>query len=112
MAKAHELPGNRCIHEDHRRAGTGAIGRHRHRGGVFFGIALVLGAFTRPLALLFCLFTLGTAFLGHRYWKLEGAERHANMLNFYKNLSITGGLLLLAVTGPGRYALTGLSGSA
>ena len=78
----------------------------------FFGIALVLGAFTRPLALLFCLFTLGTAFLGHRYWKLEGAERHANMLNFYKNLSITGGLLLLAVTGPGRYALTGLSGSA
>ena len=64
----------------------------------FFGIAL--------------LFTLGTAFLGHRYWKLEGAERHANMLNFYKNLSITGGLLLLAVTGPGKYALTGLSGSA
>ena len=27
------------------------------------------------------------------------------MLNFYKNLSIMGGLLLLAVTGPGRYAL-------
>jgi len=78
----------------------------------FFGIALVLGAFTRPLALLFCLFTLGTALLGHRYWKLEGAERHANMLNFYKNLSITGGLLLLAVTGPGRYALTTLSGPA
>src|SRR5207245_8848951 len=58
------------------------------------------------------LFTLGTALLGHRYWKLEGAERHANMLNFYKNLSITGGLLLLAVTGPGKYALTGLSGPA
>lgn len=72
---------------------------------LFVGIAIVLGIFTRPLALLFCAFTLGTALIGHRYWKLEGAERHENLLNFYKNLSIMGGLLLLAVTGPGRYAL-------
>ena len=69
------------------------------------GIALVLGIYTRPLALLFCLFTLVTALMGHRYWQLEGAERHENMLNFYKNLSIMGGLLLLVVTGAGRYAL-------
>ncbi len=67
---------------------------------LFVGVAIVLGIFTRPLAVL-----LGTALIGHRYWKLQGAERHANMLNFYKNLSIMGGLLLLAVTGPGRYAL-------
>ncbi|NMM81431.1 hypothetical protein B2J86_10950 [Acidovorax sp. SRB_14] len=69
------------------------------------GIALVLGVFTRPLALLMALFTLGTALIGHRYWRLQGPERHANLLNFYKNASITGGLLLLAITGPGRYAL-------
>lgn len=69
------------------------------------GIALMLGIFTRPLALLLCLFTLVTALIGHRYWKLQGAERHANLLNFYKNLSIMGGLLLLAVTGAGQYAL-------
>ena len=71
----------------------------------FVGIALVLGLWTRPLALLFCAFTLATAFMGHRYWTLTGAARHENQLNFYKNLSIMGGLLLLAVTGPGRYAL-------
>jgi putative oxidoreductase len=29
----------------------------------------------------------------------------ANMINFYKNLAIIGGLLLLCVTGPGRYSL-------
>ncbi len=69
------------------------------------GIALVLGVFTRPLALLMALFTLATALIGHRYWTLQGPERHANLLNFYKNASITGGLLLLAITGPGRYAL-------
>lgn len=69
------------------------------------GIALMLGIFTRPLALLLCLFTLVTALIGHRYWNFQGSERHANLLNFYKNLSIMGGLLLLAVTGAGQYAL-------
>ena len=34
---------------------------------IFVGIAIVLGIFTRPLALLFCAFTLGTALIGHRY---------------------------------------------
>jgi len=28
-----------------------------------------------------------------------------NMINFYKNISIMGGLTLLAVTGPGKFAL-------
>jgi putative oxidoreductase len=55
----------------------------------------------------FIAFTLGTALLGHRYWRLQGAARHENLLNFYKNVSIAGGLLLLAITGPGRYALIG-----
>jgi putative oxidoreductase len=32
-------------------------------------------------------------------------EQYMGMINFYKNISIAGGLLLLAVTGPGRYAI-------
>jgi putative oxidoreductase len=36
---------------------------------------------------------------------MDGAERMANMINFYKNISIIGGLLLLCVTGPGRYSI-------
>ncbi|SFC05525.1 putative oxidoreductase [Polaromonas sp. OV174] len=71
----------------------------------FAGIALVLGVLTRPLALLYVVFTFATALLGHRFWTLSGAEREANKINFLKNLSIMGGLLLLAITGPGKYAL-------
>jgi putative oxidoreductase len=36
---------------------------------------------------------------------MEGAERHANSINFYKNLSIVGGFLLLYVTGAGKYSV-------
>ena len=73
----------------------------------FFGIGIILGVWTRILAWIFVAFTLATALLGHRYWRLQGEERHANLLNFYKNVSIAGGLLLLAIVGPGRFALTG-----
>ncbi|MEI7037011.1 DoxX family protein [Fulvimonas yonginensis] len=71
----------------------------------FVGLAIVLGFWTRPLALLLALYTLGTALIGHHFWTMAGGERMANMTNFYKNVSIIGGLLLLCVTGPGRYSL-------
>jgi putative oxidoreductase len=71
----------------------------------FIAIALILGVFTRPLALVFVLYTFGTALIGHHYWTLDGADRMMNMINFYKNISIMGGLLLLAVTGPGKFAI-------
>ncbi|NPT47658.1 DoxX family membrane protein [Paraburkholderia sp. 1N] len=69
------------------------------------GIALVVGFYTRPLALLLALYTLGTAIIGHHYWNMTGAEQYVNMINFYKNISIMGGLFLLCVTGPGKYSI-------
>ena len=68
-------------------------------------IALMLGIAVRPLALLFVAFVLGTALLGHAFWGMQGAERAANLTQFLKNVSIAGGLLLLVVTGAGRYAV-------
>lgn len=72
---------------------------------VFVALALLLGVYTRSLALLFVWFVLGTSLIGHPYWALEGQERAMNQVQFLKNLSIMGGLLLLAVTGPGKIAL-------
>ena len=71
------------------------------------GVLLVVGFYTRPLALLLALYTIGTAFIGHRYWTMTGIEEYGSMINFYKNVSIVGGLLLLALTGPGKYSLDG-----
>ena len=74
--------------------------------------AVAVGAFTRPLALLMFLYTLGTARFGHRYWTMTGSERVDNMDGFYKNLGIMGGFLLLYVTGAGKYSIDVLSGVA
>ena len=68
-------------------------------------LAVVLGVWTRPLALLLALYTLGTGLIGHPFWTMEGAARYANAINFYKNISIIGGFLLLYVTGAGRYSV-------
>ncbi|MCC8395266.1 DoxX family protein [Paraburkholderia sp. MMS20-SJTR3] len=69
------------------------------------GVALLVGFFTRPLALLLALYTLGTAIIGHHYWNMTGAMQYDNMIHFYKNIAIIGGLLLLCVSGPGKYSL-------
>jgi putative oxidoreductase len=68
-------------------------------------LAIAIGVWTRPLALLLALYTLGTALIGHHFWTLEGAPRNANAINFYKNIAIIGGFLLLYVTGAGRYSV-------
>ena len=74
--------------------------------------AVAVGAFTRPLALLMFLYTLGTALIGHRYWTMTGSERVDNMDGFYKNLGIMGGFLLLYMTGAGKYSIDALFGIA
>ena len=70
-------------------------------------LAIIVGVATRPIALLLALYTLGTALIGHHYWTMTGMDRVQNEINFFKNISIIGGLLLLYVTGPGKYALRG-----
>jgi putative oxidoreductase len=75
----------------------------------FVGLAILLGVWTRPLAALLALYTLATGFLGHQYWTMTGMAQVAAMINFYKNVSIMGGLLLLYATGAGKYSVDALS---
>lgn len=69
------------------------------------GIALVVGFYTRPLALLLALYTFGAGLIGHHFWNMTGAMQYDNMIHFYKNISVIGGLLLLCVTGAGKYSI-------
>jgi putative oxidoreductase len=71
----------------------------------FVGIAVLVGLYTRPLAAILALYTLATGLIGHHYWTMAAAQQLPNMINFYKNISIAGGLLLLSLTGAGKYSL-------
>ncbi|QBR00387.1 DoxX family protein [Paraburkholderia pallida] len=69
------------------------------------GVLLLVGFYTRPLAVLLALYTIATALIGHRFWTMTGMDQYMNMINFYKNVSIAGGLIALAVTGPGKFSI-------
>ncbi|MFD1554532.1 DoxX family protein [Paraburkholderia silviterrae] len=69
------------------------------------GILLLVGFYTRPLAVLLAIYTIATALIGHRFWTMTGMDQYMNMINFYKNVSIAGGLIALAVTGPGKFSI-------
>jgi putative oxidoreductase len=60
------------------------------------GLALLAGFYTRWAAALLALVCLGTAFGVH----LPAGDQ-ANMINFYKNLVMTGGFLYVIAFGPG-----------
>ncbi|MGA9605631.1 MAG: DoxX family protein, partial [Rouxiella badensis] len=70
-------------------------------------ILIIIGFFTRPVAILFAFYTIGTGIIGHAYWDIlnDAVMMKANMINFYKNVSISGGFLLLAVIGPGTWSI-------
>ena len=79
---------------------------------VFVALAILLGVATRPLAVLMALYTIATGFLAHHYWTMTGTAQYENEINFYKNVSIAGGFLLLYAAGPGKYALDARLGQA
>jgi putative oxidoreductase len=71
------------------------------------GISLILGIATRYGALLGLLFLIVATVLAHRYWTYPAAQQMAQYNNLLKNLSIFGGVLLLFVTGAGRFSIDG-----
>ena len=69
------------------------------------GIALAVGFKARWAALALAGFTLLAAIIFHNYWAVEAAQKMGQQINFMKNITIVGGMLMVFAFGPGRYSL-------
>lgn len=72
------------------------------------GILIITGFQTRYASLLMVLFVIVATGISHRFWEFADAARRAQESQFFKNLSILGGFLLLFVAGGGRFSLDAL----
>lgn len=70
------------------------------------GIMILTGLKARYASLLMILFVIVATGISHRYWEYaDAAARRAQESQFFKNLSILGGFVLLFATGAGRFSL-------
>lgn len=65
------------------------------------GLALMAGVYTRWVALALAAFTLLASVIFHNFWAMPADQQMMQQLMFMKNLSIAGGLLLVAALGAG-----------
>jgi putative oxidoreductase len=64
------------------------------------GVAILLGLLTRVVAVVLAIWCVATALIAHTNF----AER-AQEINFFKNMAMTGGFLVVAVVGAGAWSL-------
>lgn len=68
-------------------------------------LMLVVGWQARWAALGMAIFTLVISPIFHGYWAVPDAQVYMQKLNFFKNMSIAGGLLAFAAFGAGRFSV-------
>ena len=71
------------------------------------GLLVLVGWQTRWAALGLAIFVAVITPIFHAYWAVPEAQQMMQKLNFTKNLSTVGGLLVLAAFGAGRLSLDG-----
>jgi putative oxidoreductase len=69
------------------------------------GLMLVAGYKARWAALAIAALTLVASFFFHNYWAAPPDKYMAQFLNFWKNVSMIGGLLVVYAFGPGRLSI-------
>jgi putative oxidoreductase len=66
---------------------------------LFAGLGLILGIYPRISALGLLLFLIIATLMGHAYWQFAGTPLYtAQLINFFKNVSIAGSLILIMAT--------------
>ena len=74
------------------------------------GLMLMAGFHARWAALALALFTLLASVLFHNFWAMPAEQQMMQQLMFMKNLSVVGGLLLVAALGAGPASLDARAG--
>jgi putative oxidoreductase len=69
------------------------------------GLSILLGYKARLGALALFLYLIPVTCIFHNYWTYQDQERLVQMENFMKNLTIMGGLLLVAALGSGSLSV-------
>lgn len=72
---------------------------------VLGGVSVVIGFKARIGALALIVFLVPTTLIFHGFWAYTGQELQQQMVHFLKNLSILGGLLLVATHGAGPISI-------
>ena len=72
---------------------------------LFGGLALMVGFHARWAALALGLFTLVASLLFHNFWAMPADQAFMQKLMFMKNLSIVGGMFVVAALGAGSLSL-------
>jgi len=65
------------------------------------GLLVMLGLYARLAALAIAVFLVPVTVIFHNFWAVDESHRVIQQIMFMKNLSILGGLLLIAAFGPG-----------
>ncbi len=76
------------------------------------GLLLLVGYRARWAALAIFLFLIPTTLIFHNFWSVPADQVMAQRTDFFKNVAIMGGMLMVWAFGPGRYALGGNSDNA
>ncbi len=69
------------------------------------GLAVAAGFMTRWVALALAVFSLLAGLIFHAYWAVPVDQVMNMQINFWKNVSIAGGFLVLAAFGPGAISV-------
>jgi putative oxidoreductase len=79
---------------------------------LFGGLAVAVGFQARWAALALGLFTLAASVLFHKFWAVPADQAFVQQLMFMKNLSVAGGMFVVAALGAGPVSVDARRGMA
>ena len=69
------------------------------------GLAILFGFATRWAALALAVFSVLAGVIFHNYWAVPADQVMMQQINFWKNIAIAGGFLMVAAYGPGAISV-------